>query len=74
MKATIYKVIIFDAEENRSSVYPIIFCDKNEAILEARKIMDNPEIPCDSVCVYLEEADPEAGFFRTKSLIVRMGV
>lgn len=68
MKTTIYKIIIFDALENESRVDSLIFWDKDAAILEAKRIHEDLDIPSDSVSVYEEEADPQ-GHFRTTALI-----
>ena len=71
MKATIYKIIIFDAEENKHIVDSTIFWNRAEAIKEADRIDSDPDIVSDSVSVYEEEADRETGAFRTKALIYK---
>lgn len=71
MKATIYKVIIFDAEENKHIVDSTIFWNRAEAILEADRIRNSCDIASDAVYVYREEADPETGTFRTKELVYK---
>ena len=71
MAQTIYKVIIFDAEENTHIVDSTIFWDKAAACKEADRIDSDPDIPSDSVYVYEEEADRETGAFRTRALIYK---
>jgi hypothetical protein len=71
MKQIIYKIFIYDAEENTSLVDPLIFWDKAAAIKEADRIHSDSDIVSDSVYVYEEEADRETGAFRTKALIYK---
>ena len=71
MKATIYKIIIFDAERNESIVDPLIFWNRDAAIREAKRIYDDPDIIADSIRVYEEEAD-KSGEFRTREMIFKL--
>lgn len=71
MKAIIYKIIIFDAERNESIVDPLIFWGRDAAVKEAEQIRDGNEIPCDSIHVYEETADPETGTFRTTRMVFK---
>lgn len=71
MKATIYKIIIFDAERNESIVDPLICWSRDAAIQEAQRIYDDCDIIADSIRVYEEEAD-KSGEFRTKEMIFKL--
>lgn len=71
MKTTIYKIIIFDAEQNEHIVEPTIFWDKDAAIKEAERIRNGNDVPCDTIYVYEEEADKETGAFRTTNMIYK---
>lgn len=71
MNTKIYKVIIFDADENKHTIDPTIFWDKNAAIKEAEEIRSGNYIPCDTIYVYEEVADQETGAFRTTQMIFK---
>lgn len=71
MKATIYKIVIFDAEVNLHIVDPCIFWDKAAAAKEAEQIRDGNEFHWDSIHVYEETADPETGTFRTTRMVFK---
>ena len=64
MKATIYKIIIFDAEKNESIVDPLIFWDRDAALREARRIYDDCEVIADSIKVYEEWGIAPSCFFK----------
>ena len=69
MKATIYKIVIFDACENTHTIDPMIFWDRAAALQEAERIFNDSDLIADSVYVYEEEADRETGAFRTTNLV-----
>lgn len=68
MKATIYKIVIFDACENTLTIDSTIFWDRAAAFQEAERIFNDSDLIADSVYVYEEKADRETGAFRTTNL------
>lgn len=70
MTGTIYKIVIYDVDENESKIYPAIYWSEKAAIREARSICDTQgDYPEGSnVYVHEEQAD-HSGQFLTKRTI-----
>ena len=71
MKATIYKIVIFDACENEHTIDSTIFWDRAAALREAERLFNDSDIIADSVYVYEEQADL-TGAFRTTNLVTSL--
>lgn len=70
MANTIYKIVIFDAEENRSKIYPAIYWDEHAAIREARSIGNTEGDYPDGSMVYVheEQADRSGQFLTSRTI------